>query len=51
MGKDLTSTLNFFGRANSKIIADDFSNLEKKKFSITKEILWESDSSTDKIVN
>ena len=43
IGKDLTNTLNYFGSANSKLIELDFSDEEKNNFTITKEILFESE--------
>ena len=43
IGKDLTNTLNYFGSANSKLIELDFSDEEKNNFTITKEILLESE--------
>lgn len=51
IGKDLTNTLNYFGSANSKIIEKDFSNEERKNFTICKEIIWQSKIVTDKEVN
>lgn len=43
IGKDLTNTLNYFGSAKSKLIELDFSEVEKKNFTINKEILFESE--------
>ena len=43
IGKDLTNTLNYFGSANSKLIELDFSDKERNNFTITKEILFESE--------
>jgi hypothetical protein len=51
VGKDLTGTLNYFGSANSKIIEIDFTSEQKRNFSIRKEILWESETATDKEIN
>ncbi|MGI4022103.1 MAG: GIY-YIG nuclease family protein [Janthinobacterium lividum] len=51
VGKDLTGTLNYFGSANSKLIENDFTFEQKQDFSIRKEILWESETATDKEVN
>lgn len=51
IGKDLTDTLNYFGSANSELIEEDFSREEQREFTITKEILWESETATDKEVN
>lgn len=51
VGKDLTGTLTYFGSADSKIIAADFSPEVQKDFCIRKEILWESESASDAEVN
>ncbi|MBP2633573.1 MAG: hypothetical protein H6Q70_4201 [Firmicutes bacterium] len=51
IGKDLTDSINYFGSANSDLIALDFTREERMIFSITKEILWESETATDKEVN
>jgi len=42
IGKDLTNTLNYFGSANSELIAQDFTPEQQRDFSIRKQILWES---------
>ena len=51
IGKDLTDDLNYFGSANSKIIERDFTREQMKDFTIRKEIIWESETATDKEVN
>lgn len=51
IGKDLTNSINYFGSANSKLIEKDFDKEERKKLSITKEIIWESETATDQEVN
>jgi hypothetical protein len=51
IGKDLTGSINYFGSANSEIIAKDFSIEERRVMSIRKEILWESEEAPDKEVN
>lgn len=51
IGKDLTDSINYFGSANSKIIEKDFTREERRDFIIRKEILWESETATDKEVN
>ncbi len=51
IGKDLTGTINYFGRANSKLIQNDFTFEEARDFTIRKEILWNSETATDKVVN
>ena len=42
VGKDMTDSINYFGSANPALIAADFSADERKSFSITRDILWES---------
>jgi hypothetical protein len=51
IGKDLTDDINYFGSADSKLIAGDFTREQRRDFSIRKEILWESDTATDNEVN
>ena len=51
IGKDLTNTLNYYGSADSKIIEQDFSEGERKIFVIKKEIIWESQTASDQLVN
>ena len=51
IGKDLTGTLTYFGSVDSQFVEADFSEAQKKDFSIRKEILWESNDATDKEVN
>jgi hypothetical protein len=51
VGKDLTGTLNYFGSADSRLIAKDFTSEQQRDFTIRKEILWASDNATDREVN
>ena len=51
IGKDLTDSINYFGSANSQVIAADFTRDQRRDFTIRKEILWESESATDLEVN
>lgn len=51
IGKDLTNTINYFGSANSKLIEKDFTTEQRRSFTITKEVLWESETATDREVN
>lgn len=51
VGKDLTGSINYFGSAQSDLIARDFTYEETKRFTITKEILWDSETATDFEVN
>ena len=51
IGKDLTGSINYFGSANSDLIALDFSFEEQLEFVIKKEILWYSKNAENKEVN
>lgn len=51
VGKDLTDTINYLGSTNVKLIEQDFTRAERRKFIIIKEILWESEDAPDKEVN
>ncbi|EJF10664.1 GIY-YIG nuclease family protein [Pontibacter sp. BAB1700] len=51
IGKDLTNTLNYFGSANSALIARDFTREQQRDFVIRKEIIWESEYANDQEVN
>lgn len=43
IGKDLTGTLTYFGSVNSELVEKDFSEEQRRDFSIRKEILMESE--------
>ena len=51
IGKDLTGTFRYFGSPNSKLIEQDFSDEERKDFTIRREILWQSEDAKDTEVN
>jgi hypothetical protein len=51
IGKDLTNTFRYFGSPNSKLLESDFTDEEKKDFTIRREILWQSNDATDGEVN
>jgi hypothetical protein len=51
IGKDLTNTFRYFGSPNSKLLESDFTDEEKKDFTIRREILWQSNDVTDREVN
>ena len=42
IGQDRTNSINYFGSANDSIIAKDFTREQRRKFTIQREILWES---------
>lgn len=51
IGRDLTNTINYFGSANSELIEKDFTTEQRKSSTIIREVLWESDTASDKEVN
>lgn len=51
IGKDLTNSINYFGSASSKLIELDFLTEHRKSFTISRDILWESETASDKEVN
>jgi len=44
IGQDRTNSINYFGSASSELIARDFTAEERRSFTITRDILWESES-------
>lgn len=46
IGMDLTGSLTYFGSPNPKLIAEDFTEDERRDFTIRKEILWESETAS-----
>jgi hypothetical protein len=51
IGKDLTDSINYFGSADSALIARDFTREQRRDFTIRREILWESEAATNAEVN
>ena len=51
VGKDLTGSINYFWRADSRLIRKDFIREQRHDFSIRKEIIRESDDASDEKVN
>lgn len=51
VGKDLTDSINYFGSADGRLIAADFTREQRRDFTIRKEILWESETATDQEVS
>ena len=46
VGQDRTDSINYFGSASSKLIAEDFTREQRQDFTIRKEIIWESETAT-----
>jgi hypothetical protein len=51
IGQDLTDSIHYFGSANSKLIAKDFTREQRRDFTIRKEIIWESETASIQDVN
>ncbi len=51
VGQDLTNSIGYFGSPKSAYIAADFSADERRSFTVTRDILWESDTATKEEVN
>jgi hypothetical protein len=46
IGQDVTDSINYFGSASSALVAEDFTRDERYVFTITRDILWESEDAT-----
>jgi hypothetical protein len=46
IGQDRTNSINYFGSASSDLIAKDFTWEQRQSFTITRDILWASESAT-----
>ena len=51
IGQDRTDNINYFGSANSEIISNDFSREQRRSFTVTREILWESETASRAKIN
>jgi hypothetical protein len=47
VGMDLTGSVSYFGSADSRLVAADFTLEEHRDFTVRKEILWESETTSD----
>jgi hypothetical protein len=46
VGQDRTDSIGYFGSPDSDLIAKDFTREQRRSFTVTKEILWESETAT-----
>jgi len=46
IGQDRTNSINYFGSASDALIARDFSPEQRRSFTITRDILWESETAS-----
>jgi hypothetical protein len=44
VGQDRTNSINYFGSASDELIARDFSHEQRQSFTITRDVLWFSES-------
>lgn len=51
VGQDVTDSINYFGSASSALIAQDFTREQRRSFTVTREILWESETATTGEIN
>jgi hypothetical protein len=47
IGQDRTDSINYFGSADSDLIAADFGREQRRSFTVTRDILWESETASD----
>jgi len=46
IGQDRTNSINYFGSASDALIAKDFTPEQRQSFSVTRDILWQSETAT-----
>lgn len=51
VGQDRTGSINYFGSADSALIAKDFTPEQRRDFTIRREILWESETASRSEIN
>ncbi len=51
IGKDLTNTFRYFGSPNSKLLEADFTEEQRKDFTIRRQVIWQSSEANDVEVN
>lgn len=51
VGQDRTDDITYFGSPNRTLVARDFTREQRRSFTVTREILWESETATPSEVN
>jgi hypothetical protein len=46
VGQDRTNSINYFGSASDALIAKDFTPEQRQSFSVTRDILWQSETAS-----
>lgn len=44
IGQDRTNSINYFGSASDSLIAKDFTPAQRQSFTVTRDILWQSEA-------
>jgi hypothetical protein len=47
VGQDRTDSINYFGSASDELIARDFTPEQRRSFTVTRDVLWESEAATN----
>jgi hypothetical protein len=51
IGQDRTNSINYFGSASDALIANDFTADQRRSFTVTRDILWQSETASRAEVN
>ncbi|MBI1284340.1 MAG: GIY-YIG nuclease family protein [Thiobacillus sp.] len=46
IGQDRTNSINYFGSASDELIARDFTTDQRRSFTVTRDMLWESEAAS-----
>ena len=46
LARSRTASINYFGSPDNELIAKDFNREQRRRFAVTREILWESETAT-----
>lgn len=46
VGQDRTNSINYFGSASHDLVGADFTLEQRRSFTVTREVLWESETAT-----
>jgi len=49
IGQDRTNSINYFGSASDVFIARDFTPEQRRSFTVTRDILWESETASREV--
>lgn len=46
IGQDVTDSINYFGSASDALIARDFTREQRRRFTVVRDVLWESETAS-----